>query len=167
MCKLCDNQDFVRVGFPVTICMRALRAGRVMDLRYRRRLSHTFTLFGINAMKHLLLGLMLASTLPVSADDSTALLTECAGKNYEACAIVGSHYQWGTGGLPQDRKLSLEYYEMACEGRSGTGCFGIALIHDDGSNPDRDPAKALEAYRKACDFGNGYGCGAYEHLTGQ
>jgi uncharacterized protein len=110
-----------------------------------------------------ILGLLLLPAAVSAEADPLAL--SCANKDYESCAHLGSHYQWGTEGRPQDHDRALEYYALACEGRSGTGCFGVGMLLNDRSNGDsHEKAKALEYLKRGCELGNEYACGLREAL---
>lgn len=99
---------------------------------------------------------------PALAQEGATAVKNCEKNNVEACALAGSHYQWGTGGLKQDSALSMKHYQKACDGKIGSGCFGVALLYDNPTYPKNDSAKAQEFYKKACDLRHEYGCQAVE-----
>lgn len=100
----------------------------------------------------------------VSAEDDP-LAVSCANNDYEACAFLGSHYQWGTEGRPQDHDRALKFYALACEGRNGAGCYGAGMLLNDKSGGDPEQtAKAREYLERGCEFGNEYACGLRDTL---
>lgn len=107
--------------------------------------------------------LLTAAGAVAAAEDPLAL--SCAKQDYQACAFLGSHYQWGTEGRPQDHEQALKYYALACEGKDGAGCYGAGMLLNDRANDNpEDAAKAREYLERGCEFGNEYACGLRDSL---
>src|SRR5207245_3811998 len=90
----------------------------------------------------------------------------CDGGDVHGCALLGFHYQDGSGVAPSPER-ALALYEKACRGGSGVACFNLAGMYGGGHGVVVDTAK-YETYKKlardkwaaACDGGHLPSCTA-------
>jgi TPR repeat protein len=122
-----------------------------------------------------LLGVSLV-THPGAAQLQTpaALEQACVAGDAAACTRLGESYEFAMGpfnrGRDPDQKAAVPFYERACNGGHGQGCWRLAAIYEKGPAALRDFAKAGDFYGKACDAAYAQGCGdlagMYEKGTG-
>jgi hypothetical protein len=76
------------------------------------------------------------------------------------CTYMAALYDFGKGGLTQDRTKATHLYERACNAGDGVGCIGAAQAYHAGRPPGItvDLAKAADFLDRACDAGNAPGC---------
>ena len=59
---------------------------------------------------------------------------------------------------PGDRKRALEFFQKACDGDNGDGCFGLANCYRHGWGGSTNSMTADTLMKKSCDLGNATAC---------
>jgi TPR repeat protein len=95
----------------------------------------------------------------------------CDGGDVHGCALLGFHYQDGSG-VASSPERALAIYDKACRGGSGVACFNLAGMYGGGHGVVVDNAK-YEQYKKlardkwtaACDGGHFPSCTALASMV--
>jgi hypothetical protein len=75
-----------------------------------------------------------------------------------AALLAGWAYDFGAGGVAQDRKKSVGFYAVSCEGGNLRGCSNLGGQYANGEGVAEDDAEANRLFRQACEGGNMVGC---------
>lgn len=94
------------------------------------------------------------------------LENSCARGIKFACEALGTIYRDGHDVRPDDVK-SREFYEKACELKSGDACFGVAIIYRGGFGIEKNRIKEKEFYKKSCECGLKAGCDRFVELDNE
>lgn len=89
----------------------------------------------------------------------------CNDKSLKACAVLGSLYLDGIGGVKQDYFKAVEFYTKSCDGGVAYICTNLGIMYADGKGVRQDYIKAKEYFGKACDGGATDGCKYYAILN--
>lgn len=100
---------------------------------------------------------------PTEYDQTPTLawLESACNDDVHACTVLGELHEHGFWGQAQP-EIAATYYERACAGDSGRGCFRLAGLYSRGEGVERDTATAARLSSAACDVGEGAACGAPE-----
>lgn len=80
----------------------------------------------------------------------------CGGNEPFACHNMAIIY--GKSDNKALKKISLQFYEKACEDGYTDSCIHLGRLYRDSHTLDRDYKKAKEYFTKACDGNNRLGC---------
>jgi len=88
----------------------------------------------------------------------------CMHGNDTACIDLGDVYL-----NEKNFRMAYEYYNIACEYKSGLACFGIGYIYEKGLDFPVNYSQALTYYELSCKYNNANGCNlsGSMHATGK
>ena len=93
---------------------------------------------------------------------STELLTElCNDKYAEACLQLGLLHSVMGDLVVQNYFKAKSFYSKGCQEGSGSACFFLGSLYEEGKGVRQNSHKAKELYTKSCDSGDdrsAYGC---------
>ncbi|MBR6058167.1 MAG: sel1 repeat family protein [Lentisphaeria bacterium] len=72
--------------------------------------------------------------------------------NDNAQLAIGKCYFDGVGGVKQNYKKAVKYFEMACENNNASAFFNLGICYDGGYGVKQDINKAIEYYNRAADM---------------
>jgi len=109
---------------------------------------------------------------PLDTKRSFALAkTACDAGDAHGCALLGFHYQDGSG-VAWSPERAVAVYERACQGGAGEGCFNLAGMYSGGhgvivdfDKSDAYKKRAREAWTTACDRGHLPSCTALASMV--
>ena len=90
----------------------------------------------------------------------------CARGVKFGCEAMGTIYRDGLDGRQDDVK-SREFYEQACDLKSGDACYNVAIIYRGGFGVVKSREKEKEFYKKGCDAGLKAGCMRFTDLDNE
>jgi TPR repeat protein len=76
----------------------------------------------------------------------------CAAKDAESCVRLGTHFEAGTGGVPENFDSARVFHRKGCDLGAGSGCYAMALFYKLGKSIPRSPKKALRYFTKGCEL---------------
>jgi TPR repeat protein len=82
----------------------------------------------------------------------------CDGGDLFACAMLGSFYEEGLGGVDANLSKAKALYHRACEGGEMRGCTNLGNLYALGKGVRQDYARAMEYYTAACRKEEAGGC---------
>ena len=86
----------------------------------------------------------------------------CSTGDSRGCNSLGYMYDYGEGGVSEDRGRAAELYQRACDGKNGAGCGNLASLYHSGRGAKaglaKDRAKAFEYASRGCEFKHGLSC---------
>ena len=95
--------------------------------------------------------------MPQNGARAVALATTaCDGDYLEGCVVLGVIYQ--TVPSIEDPAKAATYYEKACSGGDGAGCFNLSLLYRFGTGVAADPDKMRQLLQRACKLGQSQAC---------
>ncbi|WP_309496331.1 tetratricopeptide repeat protein [Sulfurovum sp.] len=90
----------------------------------------------------------------------------CARGVKFGCEAMGTIYRDGHD-VRQDDVKSREFYEQACDLKSGDACYNVAIIYRGGFGVVKSREKEKEFYKKGCDAGLKAGCMRFTDLDNE
>ncbi len=93
-----------------------------------------------------------------------ARLERVAEENTSAALLAGYAYYNGVetdySGIrtEQDRSVSAQYWQTACDGGNMLGCTNLGILYENGEGVNTDLTEAARLYEQACDGLNMHGC---------
>jgi TPR repeat protein len=100
-----------------------------------------------------------AAGLPKHLDP---LERSCSLGDARGCNSLGYLYDYGEGGVSEDRARAAELYRRACDGKNGAGCGNLANLYHSGRGAKagvaKDPARAFEYASRGCELKHGQSC---------
>jgi TPR repeat protein len=94
------------------------------------------------------------------------LIASCKRGIKSACEAVGTIYRDGHDVKPDD-VLSREFYERACDLKSGDACYNVAIIYRGGFGVVKSRKNEKIFYKKSCEAGLKAGCNRYTELDNE
>ncbi len=86
----------------------------------------------------------------------------CSDGDSSGCVSLGYLYDYGEGGVSEDRARAAELYQRACDAKNGAGCGDLASLYSSGRGAKagiaKDPAKAVEYYSRGCALKHAKSC---------
>ena len=112
---------------------------------------------GYDSCSHLAIIYEEAKLVPQDMKKAEKLyMKACGGDEPFACHNVALIYSKSDNKAL--KKISLKFYEKACEGGYTDSCIYLGRLHRDSHTLDRDYKKAKEYFIKACEGNNRLGC---------
>lgn len=90
----------------------------------------------------------------------------CARGVKFGCEAMGTIYRDGHD-VRQDDVKSREFYEQACDLKSGDACYNVAIIYRGGFGVVKSREKEKAFYKKGCDAGLKAGCDRFVELDNE
>jgi TPR repeat protein len=87
------------------------------------------------------------SAAPTGVDGLTAA---CNGGDAKACGELGSVYQFGRQGVPENQPLAAAAFEKACNLEHAHSCGSLGWMHLNGKGVAKDADKGIALVEKAC-----------------
>jgi TPR repeat protein len=87
------------------------------------------------------------SAAPSGVDGLTAA---CDGGDAKACGELGSAYQFGREGVPENQPLAAAAFEKACNLEHAHSCGSLGWMHLNGKGVAKDANKGIALVEKAC-----------------
>ena len=91
------------------------------------------------------------------------LIDGCSRGIKHACEGMGTMYR-DAQEVRQDDVQAREYYEKACELKSGDACINVAIMYRGGFGVKITRSLEKKYYKKACDAGSEVGCDAFKRM---
>jgi len=97
-----------------------------------------------------------------TSKNADPLERSCSDGDSSGCISLGYLYDYGEGGVSEDRARAAELYQRGCDAKNGVGCGDLASLYSSGRGAKagiaKDRAKAVEYYSRGCALKHAKSC---------
>lgn len=86
-------------------------------------------------------------------EDAASCQGACALGDGESCVRLGTLFEEGRGGVPENFESARVFHRKACDMGTGSGCYALALFFKLGKSIPKNPKKAARYFDKGCKLG--------------